>query len=261
MENHELTTLGCIVTRCGLKLPRGMSVERYEAVGHALASAGSTMQWWWGDWYLAFKPKWGDRAAFFAKHPDWPAMSTVQHYAAVCNAFKICRRRQNLSFTHYQMVAGLDPAEADALLDACAAAQPVWTTRALKDKVQDLDLAERQASMRAAAARHYSAVEHYTPVAPPEPYEARQPEKFVYKGKPPPQDEPEKVISADDMRAAVARHYGAADDMTAMAYVEAAWRALQKALALKEVSLPLRAKIQRSFDALPRSADQRGPAA
>jgi hypothetical protein len=262
MENHELTKLGCTVTRCGLKLPRGISVADYKAVCHAVAGIGSAAQWWLGDLYLAFKPKWGDRAAFFDQHPNWPAMGTVQNYATVCNAFQISRRRENLSFTHHALVADLEPAEADAQLDWCEERQPVRSTRDLRDKLQDSKFAaqqarlwaaaEQQARTRTAAASHYRAMEQ-APAAPPEPYEFGKPVEFVsgVTELPPRQDEPEQVISAADMRARVAAHYGGADDMEALALVGRAHGALQRALALKEVSPDFRAKIQHSFDGLP----------
>jgi N6-adenosine-specific RNA methylase IME4 len=103
----------------GWQLPDDLSEAEWREAGEVLGKVELSVSWWLGDWWRAFKPEWGERAALFESDWDGPAYSTCRHAGAVCDAFDIGRRRPNLTFKHHAEVASHDAAEADALLDWC----------------------------------------------------------------------------------------------------------------------------------------------
>jgi hypothetical protein len=113
-----------VTTPVSLMLPADATEQTWLAVGHALAQRDSTTSWWWGDWWLADRPEWGDRAAFF-EDPTWngPAYSTIRHCMATCRWFEIGRRRPELTFSHHAELARhmFPRAKCEKLLDWCVA--------------------------------------------------------------------------------------------------------------------------------------------
>lgn len=128
-----------ITTPVSLTLPGDADEATWLAIGHALAQRDSTASWWWGDWWLADRPEWGDRASFF-DDPTWngPAYSTIRHCAATCRWFEIGRRRPELSFSHHaELARRIFPArKCDRLLDWCIAQPGPVSVRMLRDEIE-----------------------------------------------------------------------------------------------------------------------------
>ena len=100
-------------------------LDNWLLLGDLLGDAERNIGWRVGEWWLSFKPAWGDKEAF-AQSPEWrasrkPALRTCQNAATTYNAFENSRRREKLSFTHHAEVADLPQDEADTLLDRAEA--------------------------------------------------------------------------------------------------------------------------------------------
>jgi len=83
-------------------------------VGHLLGRMESGVNWWIGDW-LNYGEKYEEAEAL----EKWE-YGTLAHMKWVSGMFQICRRRQNLSWSHHYEVAsfeGLTEEEQDALLN------------------------------------------------------------------------------------------------------------------------------------------------
>jgi hypothetical protein len=120
--------------------PEDLSLDAYIHIGDVLATVERARPWWWGDFILYGDAKFGERYAQ-AMDMSGLAYTTLAHYASVCRQIQICRRRQNLYFSHHAAVARLylTPAQQDQLL--LDAERYVWTVERLeeeRDKVRDV---------------------------------------------------------------------------------------------------------------------------
>src|SRR4051812_16803593 len=86
------------VLRVGLELPADLTETEWREAGATLSKVEHSIAWWVGDWWRAFKPQWGERAALFSDDWDGPAYATCRSAANVCNDFDIDRRRSDLTF-------------------------------------------------------------------------------------------------------------------------------------------------------------------
>jgi hypothetical protein len=116
----------CIPATCGLHLPESLSQDRWLAVGRTLCAVETSFSWWWGDWWRAYKPDWGQQRAI-TKDDGWngPSYQTLVNLANVCSKFETNRRRLNLSFKHHAELTAMDPAAVEVMLDWCEA--PIQT--------------------------------------------------------------------------------------------------------------------------------------
>lgn len=95
----------------------------------------SRSQWQLGDLWAFGESKYGSRKAL-TDSPDWrgPSLQTCMHAAVTARAFKTCRRRQVLSFSHHVEVAKLPPDVGDELLSW--AERENKSTRELRERAQ-----------------------------------------------------------------------------------------------------------------------------
>jgi len=104
----------------GLGVTGTPSYEAWAAYGGVLWTLGQATQWAVGDWIefgeRAYGEKYAQAEALSKRSPD--ALMTL---AWVARRFPVSRRREILSWSHHAEVAGLPPAEADALLDRAEA--------------------------------------------------------------------------------------------------------------------------------------------
>lgn len=91
-----------------------ISWEAWYEYGRRLSSFERHFRWLLGDWYLLGETRFGEAAA---QAVEAVSLKTVQNAAWVAERFPPSRRRENLSWSHHAEVAGLEAAEADALLD------------------------------------------------------------------------------------------------------------------------------------------------
>jgi hypothetical protein len=109
----------------GYDLPAGLSFEQWLEIGEALQQMERSVKWWLGDWWNYGTRAYGEMASQASKdHVEDAtgyAYHTIENAAAVARKFENSRRRENLSWSHHDAVAGLSPTDADALLDRAEA--------------------------------------------------------------------------------------------------------------------------------------------
>lgn len=104
----------------GWEPPDDLTESEWLSVAEFLGKVERSVSWWVGDWWLAFKPAWGDRAKFFQERGenwDGPAHATCKLAGSVCSSFQLDRRRSNLTYGHHVEVNSMKSDDADALLD------------------------------------------------------------------------------------------------------------------------------------------------
>src|SRR5262249_2701533 len=79
----------------------------------------SSLQWWIADWWAFGEHHCGERTRALAEWNPGLTVETCQNYACVTRKFETSRRREVLTFSHHQEVAGLDPPDDHELLDWC----------------------------------------------------------------------------------------------------------------------------------------------
>lgn len=116
-----------------LDLPKGQSFDEWLEVGRNLANANKVLNWYIGDWWAAGSHRYGERAKVAAEGIFGREFGTLASIASVCRSFESSRRREHLSFTHHREVAGLQPEQADRLLNQ--AEREGWSVRDLRAEV------------------------------------------------------------------------------------------------------------------------------
>jgi hypothetical protein len=120
------------LSRTGWAAPDSISQTQWLKVGKTLAVYRSVIQWALGDWWAYG----ADR-----EYGDGPEIAdaigvnyqTIHNYASVCRAWKISRRRENLSFGHHEAVAALEESEQDRWLDL--ATRHKWSRNELRSQI------------------------------------------------------------------------------------------------------------------------------
>lgn len=121
------------LTLTGLQLDDpDMAFERYEAIGRFLGALGDAAKWAIGDWLLFGEKVYGERYAQAALATG-RSEGTLQDYLRVALRVARRRRREDLSWWHHRVVAGLEPADQRNWLERAAANG--WTTRDLGEQV------------------------------------------------------------------------------------------------------------------------------
>lgn len=126
----------------GLELVRTPTFDEWDQLGKWLRAADASMAWLIGDWFLMGEAQFGEQASQAFDVGDATGATgwtekTLTVYAWVCKRIPKERRRADLPFGCHQIVAGLEPAQQDALLEA-AATDPdgAWSTRELRRAVR-----------------------------------------------------------------------------------------------------------------------------
>jgi hypothetical protein len=114
---------------------RDLKLSEWCAVGRRFGAIGRCSQWWLGDWIRYGNAKFGERYMRAVAITGYD-MQSLMNMVHVATRFEIYRRRENLSWSHHETVAALDPNEQDA-----------WLQRAIVENlsVSDLRLALRSA--------------------------------------------------------------------------------------------------------------------
>lgn len=103
-------------TKTAATFDDGISFDRWLEIGAELAAISDCCQWWIGDWLVHGKATFGDERYMKAADLSGYENSSLSHFACVASAIPICRRRQNLSWSHHAEVASLDTKEQEAAL-------------------------------------------------------------------------------------------------------------------------------------------------
>jgi hypothetical protein len=96
--------------------------------GRRIAAMGRGSPWWVGDWLLYGTERWGERYSEAVKITGYDAKS-LRNMRYVASRFDLSLRRDNLSWSHHALLAGLEVDERDH-----------WLRRAVDDKLSVDDL-------------------------------------------------------------------------------------------------------------------------
>jgi hypothetical protein len=93
-------------------------LEHHEwiAAGRKLGSIGRCSKWWIGDWVRYGTSRWGEKYVEAAKISGYDP-KTLRNLVWVASRFELSRRRDNLSWSHHDTLAGLEPDEQEQWLD------------------------------------------------------------------------------------------------------------------------------------------------
>lgn len=100
--------------------PNGaLDVREWAEVGRRIGSVGRNIQWLIGDWIAYGNQKFGERYARASKISGYDPQS-LMNMVYVATRFAASRRREDLSWSHHEALAALDPEEQDRWLDQAA---------------------------------------------------------------------------------------------------------------------------------------------
>lgn len=110
--NH-LLNIPATMTLTGFKLPDVITEEQWTECGNRLKTVESGFQWWWGDWWITGKKQgwwnYGDGKEIAERIGI--NYKTITGYASVARSIESSLRRENLTFNHHKVVAGLPDQE------------------------------------------------------------------------------------------------------------------------------------------------------
>jgi hypothetical protein len=113
--------------------PQGeLDFEEWRAVGRKLARIARASRWWLGDWLNYGEKAYGGKYTQALRQTGYDYQSLAD-MARVSKEFDVSRRRENLSWSHHEEVAALEPSEQDRMLDQ--AATHGWSQKALRAEI------------------------------------------------------------------------------------------------------------------------------
>ncbi len=140
-ENRDIVYSGFRLTKAGL-FPNGSpSFEQWQSVGDFIKKSGQAVQFWLGDWLNYGEQKWGEKYSQALDATDY-ALGTLQNSSWVASHIPASRRHENLSFSHHQNVAQLDPEEQDKWLDK--AEEEGWTVFEMRQNIYNKDKPKKE---------------------------------------------------------------------------------------------------------------------
>jgi len=115
--------------------------EQWEKVGEFIKKSGQSVQFWLGDWLNYGEGRWGEKYTQALDETDY-ALGTLQNSSWVASNIDPSRRHENLSFSHHQNVAHLEPDEQDFWLDK--AEEEGWTVFEMRQAIANRDKPKKE---------------------------------------------------------------------------------------------------------------------
>lgn len=111
----SLSIAGFSLSKCGIVPNGNPSFEDWQTLGQWLRFAEGAVHWWIGDWLNYGEQKWGEMyaQAIDATGFDYETLKADKWVSA---KIELVRRRTNLSWSHHQEVAAMEPKDQDELL-------------------------------------------------------------------------------------------------------------------------------------------------
>ena len=124
---------GLISTRTGVRFEPLLPFEAWQELGAKLALYSNATAWWLADWTVFGRERYGRRyrQAIDATGLDY---QTLRNYAVVSRRFKLCRRRDDLTFAHHAEVCALSDEQQNVWLDRAAAHR--WSRNELRRQLR-----------------------------------------------------------------------------------------------------------------------------
>lgn len=138
--------LGAELTPVSLKLnDPNLTFTDWENIGRCIGFVGNAWQWWVGDWLNHGEGLFGEESAQavdtnesrydIAKRITPVDQGRLQNIRSVCGRVAASRRRVELTFSHHEEVAALDPDEQNVWL--ARAVTSAWTRAELRQAIRD----------------------------------------------------------------------------------------------------------------------------
>ncbi len=93
-----------------------LDLAAWTAAGRRLGAIGRCGQWGIGDWIRYGNARFGERYSRAARITGYDAQ-TLMNMVYVSSRYEVSRRRENLSWSHHETLASLDPDAQDRWLD------------------------------------------------------------------------------------------------------------------------------------------------
>lgn len=93
-----------------------LDANEWASAGRRIGVVGRCVQWLLGDWSVYGNEKFGERYSRASKITGYDPQ-TLMNMVYVASRFPISRRRENLSWSHHEALAALEPDEQDSWLD------------------------------------------------------------------------------------------------------------------------------------------------
>ena len=135
-RNRQLYLPGFTLTATGLAVNKSVTEKQWEEAGRVLGHIHGATLWWIGDWLIAGeKGKW----CHDGKYEDVSERFGIEYRTArqavwIARAFELSRRRDNLTWSHHQEVAGLDKAAQEHWLSL--AESEGWSKAELRKRIR-----------------------------------------------------------------------------------------------------------------------------
>lgn len=114
-------------TPVAMILPARLKYEVWEQLGESIIATRESSKWWLGDWVNGGEARYHEKYAQALDNGVYD-LGTWKNFAYVAGRFTPERRREELTWSHHQAVAALEPDVADRLL--ALAVEHVGTSRA-----------------------------------------------------------------------------------------------------------------------------------
>lgn len=122
--------------------------EEWQEYGTRLRHATNRTNWWLGDWIRFGQRHYEDHRYELAARITEYDYQTLRNIAWVAGRYEIPRRRENVSWSHHEAVASLEPVEQDRWLNNATARH--MTVKRLRDEVRSA----RRSTSAIAPAKH-----------------------------------------------------------------------------------------------------------
>jgi hypothetical protein len=99
-----------------LNITAKASFDEWEAVGKKLRACQGSVLWWLGDWVNYGEDKFGEKFAQVISETDYD-LETIRQAAWVCSRVPIVRRRVDVPFSTFKMIASLEEAQQVKMLE------------------------------------------------------------------------------------------------------------------------------------------------
>ena len=119
--------------RVGLELPKDLPFEEWERIGSCLLAITGRVRWWLGDWLVFGERRYGDA---YAQAIDMTGLAyqTLANVMSVSGRVESSRRKENLSWSHHEVVAKLSADEQSEWLEKVEVES--WTVKELREAIR-----------------------------------------------------------------------------------------------------------------------------
>jgi len=141
LRENNIIYSGFELRKNGIKPIGNPTFEQWEKVGEFIKKSGQSVQFWLGDWLNYGEGRWGEKYTQALDATDY-ALGTLQNSSWVANSVPSSRRHENLSFSHHQNVAHLEPKDQDKWLSE--AEKNGWTVFEMRQEISNKDKPKKE---------------------------------------------------------------------------------------------------------------------